>query len=338
MIAKYGTNWMDSYSNASSATAFARSAYKQKLVDGYSEAEARKGTNWFDEVSQKGLTTNHELSIQGGSSKGMYSLGIGYQNREGTIRNSGSERYTIRMNSSFNPTKHVTLGINTNINVQKTFGEMGGQGDSSTFGLTYTTQSWIPAYNVAGDLAGTALTLAGRNSTPVGNVDNSKGDWNRNARINAAVFAEVKDPWIKGLTLKTQFSTGLNGAWSNSMSERTNYWNKEGSSTNTFSESGSWGFNWQWTNTATYKTTIKEKHDLTFMIGSEAIKEGIGRNMSASRTGYIFENDPNTWTLSNGATSNINNSGGMGSKVTMFGLFGRADYSYQGKYLIILEK
>ena len=333
MVAKYGTDWMKAYSNASPDNAFVRSAYKQKLLDGYSEAEAKKGTNWFDEVSRKGLVTNHELSIQGGGAKGMYSLGIGYMNREGTLKNSGMERYTIRMNSSFSPTKHVTMGINSNINVMKTTGEQGSQGDSSIFGQTYTTQTWIPAYNVAGDFAGTAITNSGRNATPVASVQNAKNDWNRNARINAAVFLEIKDPWLKGLTLKTQFSTGLSGSWSATMSERTNYWNKEGSSVNTFSESGSWSFNWQWTNTATYKVTIADAHDLTFMVGTEAIKEGIGRNISGSRTGYIFENDPNTWTLSNGATSNISNSGGMGSKVTMFGYFGRADYSYKGKYL-----
>ena len=55
--------------------------------------------------------------------------------------------------------------------------------------------------------------------------------------------------------------------------------------------------------------------------------------MQGTRIGYIFENDPNTWTLSNGSSSNIGNSSRYQNLVTMFGLFGRADYNYKGKYL-----
>ena len=69
------------------------------------------------------------------------------------------------------------------------------------------------------------------------------------------------------------------------------------------------------------------------VIGTEAIKRGIGRYMQGTRIGYIFEDDPNTWTLSNGSSSNIGNSSRYQNMVTMFGLFGRADYNYKGKYL-----
>jgi TonB-linked SusC/RagA family outer membrane protein len=64
------------------------------------------------------------------------------------------------------------------------------------------------------------------------------------------------------------------------------------------------------------------------------VKDGLGRNISATRQDYAFEKDPNTWTINNGAAANLTNGGGMGSKTTMFGLFGRLDYSYQGKYLV----
>jgi TonB-linked SusC/RagA family outer membrane protein len=79
---------------------------------------------------------------------------------------------------------------------------------------------------------------------------------------------------------------------------------------------------------------LADKHDFTVMAGTEALKMGIGRNISGTMYDYIFENDPNTWTLSNGGQSQYSVSGGMGSKTTMFGLFARADYSYMGKYLV----
>ena len=55
--------------------------------------------------------------------------------------------------------------------------------------------------------------------------------------------------------------------------------------------------------------------------------------IQAGRIDYQFEDDPNTWQIDNGSAANLRNSGYMHSPSTMFGIFGRADYAYQGKYL-----
>ena len=316
------------------AKSWALSAYYYiKEILGGTEEEARAGTQWFDMVTQTAVSHNHELSINGGGQNGMYSISFGYLDREGTIKESGFERYSVRANSTFNAGKHVTFGLNMNTSVQKRVGEMGGQGDDSTFARTYTMNMWVPAYNVGGEKAGSRGN-GGRAQSALASIENARGDWSRNFRMQASAFMEIKDPWIKGLSLKTHFSTSLNGAWSIGFGEKTIAWNKEGTSYNSFSESGSWSFNWQWTNTATYKHTFAEDHDMTIMIGTEALKNGIGRNISASRNNYIFPNDPNTWVIDNGDSATVGNSGGQGGINTMFGLFARGDYSYKGKYLV----
>ena len=162
---------------------------------------------------------------------------------------------------------------------------------------------------------------------------NTEDDWNRMFRMQTAWFAELINPWIQGLTIRSQFSVCLNGNWGLTMNERTIEWNKEGTTQNNLSENAGWNFGWQWTNTATYKHTFDRKHDLTVMLGTEALKQNIGRNISAMRYGYDFERDPNTWTIGNGTTTNLTNDGSMGDKYSMFGLFARADYSFLGKYL-----
>lgn len=333
IISEFGSidNWVNSY-NSETGPYYSRSAYYQMLEDGYSEAEAREGTNWFDEVTQTGISQNHELSVTSGNDKGQYAFSMGYTNREGTIKNSGFERYNMRLNTTFTPTKHFIIGQNTNVATMKITGERGRQGDANTFGRTYTMASWVPLYNVSGQYAG-SVGGGGRDVSAYSTVYNTADDWIRFLRLQSAVFAEVKDPWIKGLTVRTQFAASIRGGWDATMNERSIEYNKEGTSQNYFTESGSWYFDWQWTNTATYKTTFADDHDLTVMIGSEALKRNIGRNISGTRYDYVFESDPNTWTLDNGGTSNITNSGSMGEKYTMFGYFGRVDYSYQGKYL-----
>ena len=309
------------------------SYYYIKDVLGGSEEAARAGTQWYDMVTRTGWSQNHELSVMGGGEKGQYSMSLAYQDRNGTIKGSSFERYSLRMNTTFNPTKHFTIGQNTNAAVMLTRGERGNQGDGSTFGQTYTMNKWVPAYNVGGDFAGSQGN-GGRNTSALQSVVNGYDNWNRNFRLQSSFFAEIKDPWIKGLTIRSQFAVNLNAGWGLSMSKKSIAWDKEGSSRNTFSENGNWSFGWQWTNTATYKFNIADKHDFTVMAGTEALKMGIGRNISAWRNDYVFENDPNTWTIDNGGTSSLGNGGGMGSKNTMFGLFARADYSYMGKYLV----
>ena len=334
IVAKYGSiaAWEASY-DATGTNSWARSSYYQILADGGSIADAEKGTDWLSMVKQTGITHNHELSMQGGGEKGQYAASIGYSNREGTIKGSSFERYNMRLNSTYKPTKHFSIGINTNAALMMIKGERGRQGDDNAFSKTYTMSSVVPAYNVGGDFGGSRGGL-GRNTSSVTSVENGLLDWNRNFRMQTAAFAEVKDPWIKGLTLRSQFSVTLNGGWSAAMYEKTIAYDKEGRSRNYFEESANWGFGWQWTNTAQYKTHFGENHDLTVMLGTEAIKTGLGRNISANRYDYIFEKDPNTWTISNGGTATINNSGSMSSKSTMFGIFGRVDYSYAGKYLV----
>ena len=332
VISQFGSidAWVASYKPDGSSS-WSRSAYYQMLEDGYSEAEARKGTNWYDMVTRTGKVQDHQISLLGGGEKGTYSASLGYTNREGTIISSFFKRYSLRANSTYNANKYFTIGQNSNIAVMEMGGERGRQGDASVFAQTYTIQPWVPVYNVGGDYAGSQASEGGRANTAYQTAMNQQDDWTRFMRLQSAAFAELKP--IKGLSLRTQFSVRLMGMWSQALSEKTIATNKEGQSQNYLEENANWRLDYQWTNTATYKTKFNEDHDVTFMIGTEAMKFGVGRSMKAIRYDYIFENNPNTWILNNGSSDNMKNEGKMFDKSTMFGLFFRGDYSYKGKYL-----
>lgn len=334
IIAQYGSveSWEAGF-KTNGAESFSRSAYYQILADGGTEAEARRGTDWLDIVKHTGISHNHELSILGGGEKGQYSMSLGYTRREGPIKNAEFERYNLRINTTFNAGKHIVVGQNTNAALMQVQGEQGSQYNDNMFGRSYTIASWVPVYNVGGGFAG-SRNGGGRAETTASGVAYAKDNSNRTYTVQNAFFAELKDPWIKGLSIRTQFSTNLIGGWTTGFAHKTVEFNKEGNDYNSYSESSNYDFSWQWTNTATYKTTIADHHDFTVLVGSEALRNGIGRSMSASRHDYQFENDPNTWTLDNGGTEVVNNSGRMSSTTSMFGLFGRLDYSYMGKYLV----
>lgn len=332
VISQFGSveNWVASYKDNGS-NSWSRSAYYQMLEDGYSEEEARKGTDWFKEATQTGVVQDHQLSVVGGGKKATYSFSLGYMDREGTIKESWFRRYSLRANTNFFVNSWFNIGQNTNLALMENSGERGRQGDDNTFGKTYSIQPWVPIYNVGGDYAGSQAPEGGRANTAIQTINNEKDNRRRFFRMQSAIYAEIIP--MKDLKIRSQFSARLNGMWDYWMSKRTIMTNKEGASKNNFSEQASYNFGYQWTNTATYSKTINDDHTINAVIGSEAIKEGMGRGILARRYDYPFENNPNTWIINNGATANMYNEGYMSSTVGMFGLFGRADYSYQGKYL-----
>ncbi|MDR2809130.1 MAG: TonB-dependent receptor [Tannerellaceae bacterium] len=332
IIQQYGSieAWEKSY-RPNGSNSWSRSAYYQMLEDGYSEAEARKGTDWYKLATQTGFVQDHQISAMGGSEKGQYSLSLGYSTREGTIKGSYFDRYSVRLNTTFSPNKWLTLGANVNMGIMETSGERGNQEDSNVFAKTYTIQSWVPVYNIGGEFAGSQAAEGGRDVTTVSLIDNQQDDWNRNFRGQASFFAEIKP--ITGLTVRTQFAPQLGGSWQREFREVTIMTNKEGRSTNELYELAEYNFDWQWTNTATYAKTFNKDHQMTIVVGSEALNNGLGRRITATRLNYNFPDDPNTWKIDNGSTANVSNSGYMHDHTTMFGLFGRGDYVYKNKYL-----
>lgn len=335
VISQFGSidNWIASYKDDGS-NSWSRSAYYQMLEDGYSEAEARKGTDWFKEATQTGTVQDHQISVMGGGKKATYSFSLGFMDREGTIKESWFRRYSLRANTNFFVNDWFNIGQNTNIAAIENSGERGRQGDDNTFGKTFSIQPWVPIYNVGGDYAGSQAPEGGRANTAVQTINNEKDNRRRFLRLQSAVYAEIIP--MKDLKIRSQFSARLNGAWDYWMSKRTIMTNKEGASKNDLSEQASYYFGYQWTNTATYTKTFNDDHTINAVIGTEAIKEGLGRSILARRYEYPFEDNPNTWTINNGATANMYNEGSMNNTVGMFGIFGRADYSYQGKYLATL--
>lgn len=332
IISQFGSveEWIADYS-PNGTKSWARSAYYQMLEDGYSEAEARKGTDWYDLVVQKGFIQEHQISLLGGGDKGSYSVSVGYSTREGTLKSSYFDRYSLRANSTYIPKKWITLGQNTNLSAQEMGGDRGGGGEGSVYAKTYTMQSWVPVYNVGGDFAGSQSPLGGRDVTSAYIASEQTKASNVSFRGQSTIFAEIKP--IEGLSIRSQFSAILRGTWTNAFSPVTIMHNKEGRGQNNFSETSSYGLSWQWTNTATYTKKLNEDNTITVVVGTEALNNNLGRSITATRLDYAFEDDPNTWEISNGSAANQTNSGTLNDHTSMFGLFGRADYSYQGKYL-----
>ena len=326
--------WVAAY-RPNATNAYARSAYYQMLEDGYSEAEARKGTDWYDMVVRTGYIQNHNLSLQGGNGeKGMYSLSLGVQRSEGTLVESFYDRYTLRANLVYNATKYLSIGSNISLAATSMGGDRGGGGEGTIYATTFEIHAWVPPYGLDGvHFAGSQAPGGGARNSSVGSAYAQSLRTNYSYRGQVSVYAELKP--IDGLVIKTQYAPSLNGSWTTQFNPYTLYYNKEGAGNNSYSETARYDMTWQWTNTVSYDKTFNMDHTISVTAGSESIDQNrIGRELQASRINYVFENDPNTWTISNGSASGLTNSGSMQTHSTMFGLFGRAEYSYKGTYIL----
>lgn len=295
----------------------------------------QQGTDWFDEITEPAPVQSYQLSSTGGSENATYAFTGGYLNQKGTIKNTGFTRYNFRSNtniSAFN--KKVRFGENAQYSYSEGYG-MGVnlptsgeyQGEGSPIGWAYRMPTIVPVYDIMGNYAGSRGSRLGNAENPLAVLDRQKGNLNKSNFFFGNVFAEADI--IDGLVARTSF--GLRYENYNRMTMRyPNLEFSEGNTSNDLQEFYGYRTEWTWTNTLNYNKVFNEKHRLGILLGTEAIKSK-NRETSALRNDFFLLGDPNYYYLDNGA-SNIGN-GSFGSLGSLFSLFGRADYSYNDRYL-----
>lgn len=76
-------------------------------------------TDWTSKVLRTGTINNHNLTVQGGSDKLRYYLGLNYFDQDGTVYNSGMTRYVIRTNVTAELFPFMRLSTTLNYNLNK---------------------------------------------------------------------------------------------------------------------------------------------------------------------------------------------------------------------------
>ncbi|MEO9004526.1 MAG: SusC/RagA family TonB-linked outer membrane protein, partial [Ginsengibacter sp.] len=303
-------------------------------VDDWAEsnriAEFSEGTDWYNALTQKAPTQSHNLTFSGANATAQYLLGLSYYNQEGTYKYTNYDRYTLRSNTQFNVRKWLRTGENFSLSFSGA-NRPTGQDESNPMITSLKTAPWVPLYDITGRFSGTKANGSGNDVNPLARLYRTKDNKNTDLRLFGNYFVEAD----LSSDLKFRTSFGLDHIRSNSYAMSKKFPEAaEGASRNSFTQSANYNSRYVWTNTLNYKKTFNENHNLQVLIGSEFIGDGNGRSMSAIRYDYLFEDNVNTWTLTNGGTKDMSNSSSFNGKVNMFGLFARADYAYKDRYLL----
>ena len=298
-------------------------------------------TNWYKAMTRKAPIMNHDLTLSGGTDNAKFFAGVGVRQQKGIIIYTNQDKYTMRFNSEFSFLKdHVKIGENFTAEYTTGLG-VGNLGEGSPISMAQREQPIIPVYWTgddfvglshtfkAGDFGGSGIAARLGNATnPVANLIRPKDNSYWGGRAIGSGFIDIKI--LQGLSFKSllggTFYTGHGVGYN-----QATYENSENTLTNSLTQNAYFGSDWNWTNTITLDKTFGQ-HKILAVAGYEAVKYGMGRDMSGTRGNY-FTDDPLYRTLSNGASIQ-DASGSFYTPTTLLSQFLRADYSFMDRYML----
>jgi len=278
-------------------------------------------TYWYNEIAQPSLIQSYNISSASSSEKGNMLFSLGYYDNKGIVKQTHNQKATARFNASYNFFNRLTIGENFSVSYIR--GDLIPVGDVLFTALVQ--QPIVPVHTVTGGWGGPAPGMTDRQN-PVRLIYDNSQNHSSFFRVFGNVYADLAI--VKNLHVKTSYGIDYDGSYQRRL--RRSY--ASGflvDPSNQVVNAQNYDGNWVWQNTINYDLN-KNKHRLNVLAGEEQIKY-INQYFDASRQGYALENTD--YSYLNAGTTNINNSG-YGSSYTLVSFFGKANYSYDNKYLV----
>jgi TonB-linked SusC/RagA family outer membrane protein len=291
----------------------------------------KTGTDWFHTVFQSAPIEQHNVTASGGSDKSNYLMSIGYLDQHGTLISTYEKRYSLRVNTTFSALdNHIRVGENAYL-FYKQNPTIGNQNEGNVISYTYREPPIIPIYDIEGNYAGSRSPGLSNSSNPFAIAQRTlQNDFNNDWEMIGNMFAEVD--FLKHFTVRTSFGGTVDNFYYHNFSPDA-YENAEGNTGgNSYLEGAGYGSQYTWTNTLKW-TQQFGKHDISLLVGSEAITQG-GRQEQASRGAYSISVDPTYVDLNTGAPSTQQNNNPDVYANTLLSYFARLEYSFNDRYLL----
>ncbi len=278
-------------------------------------------TYWYDEIAQTSLLQTYNVSIANGNERGNSYFSVGMYNNKGIVKETQQRKITARFNTDYSFFKG-RLKIGENLSATYIRDALVPATDILFAALVQ--QPVVPVHTVDGGWGGPAPGMTDRQN-PVRLIEDNRQNKSNFLRLFGNVYADLEI--IPNLHFKSSYGIDYNGTYQRTL--RKSYTSGFLSDPSNFSQtSQDYNGNWVWQNTLTYNVAL-QKHRFDFLLGGEQIKY-IAQNFYASRQGYALENID--YAYLNAGSSNKDN-GGTGSGYTLLSYFGKANYSYDNKYL-----
>ena len=281
-------------------------------------------TDWFKETQQTALIQSYNLSLSNGGERGSMLLSVNYYDNVGTLKYTGFNRITARLNSDYNFFNNK-LKIGENFTLAKT--RQSEVDIANVRDRSSQLPSIVPVHTVDGLGWGGPVAGMSDRDNPLRILNDNKQNRSNLGRAFGNVFADLEV--LKGLHLRSSFGIDYSlFKYRNIYKTYTAGFLSEAN--NRLTETNSFYGNWVLQNTLNYDLTLGGKHQLSFLAGNERISY-YSESSYASRTNFASE-DPNYMYLDAGAANKDN--GGSATAYKLASVFGKVNYSFADKYLL----
>ncbi len=320
----YITITREKYANANSLSALESLGFP-------SSADGLANTNWMDEIFNPAMIQSHTLSATAPNAF----MSLGYWDQNGVIGGEKSryKRYSLRMNSTKEINKFLTVG--ENFSIIRTENPL--LGDNNAFGSVISDAfAYDPITAVYDDSMDFGFAqsqwVQKEYINPQSRIflpnDNSHAD-----QIQGNVYLDVKP--LKGLTLRS--NVGIDYAWYRYrlFVPAYNFHPSAVNVDNDISQGSGFGQGLQFENYATYDRDLGEDHHMELVLGTTYYSRTGGGRIDASSSFIPEEVQFNSnFQFLNAGVDSMDLAGGIGYvDYYLLSYFGRAKYDFKEKYL-----
>ena len=291
-----------------------------------------RSTDWQKLVYHTGISTNHQLGLQGGTDNTQYSLGVGYYNEKGVYPGQGFVRYSVKLSVDQRLGNFIKIGLSSLNTYTNTKGEsvnpMGQALRASPLASPYDTSGKL----INGFLPGSANQVWNplADFLPGASVENRH-------RLGTFSSLYLEANLFKGL--KYRFNGGAeirSDIYGNFYAKNTtNNLGVNSSATNATTESTSYTLE----NLLIYDRTIAKKHKINFT-GLYSFQKYTTQNTTFNYTSLLSD-QAQYYNPALGANFQATNSSSTPSQnnllpTALISYMGRLNYSFNEKYLLTL--
>lgn len=308
---------------------------------------ATHNTDWQDELFNKNAPiASHQISATGGTDNSMYSTSIGYFSQQGIVggKKSQFDRYSYRLNSEHKAGERFTLGTSLvytqlqrqSINSNQEFGGLLNNAinlDPLT-PLIETDPVLLASYNEnavrnsAGEYYGISTRVAQEIVNPLARLEVTHGNTTVD-KIVGNLSGELKI--LEGLKYKIQ--GGIDASFVTTDGYTPVYYlnSAQINAKSTVNKSVDRRFIWQLENILSYEKTFNDRHFVQALVGTTALENSY-ENLSGSKAGLLTNNPDNAY-INMADDEPSMKSGGGANESSLLSFFGRANYSFDERYL-----
>ena len=300
--------------------------FRQRIASGdIKQKDFGSSTNFVDQlINHDNLSQNHNLALSGGTEKTTYRASLNYRDLQGIAKENERKEYSLRFSvnqTGLNDRLKMQVDLATNFNNANL---LGGSGWEDELTKNPTLSNFNPDGSYRFDLTSTNQYARLFQETSYRKQQTSSAD------------AKVDLTLVKGLTA-TAFGSVVRDSY---VDGQYRLKASENSLENTSFPGGGYAYrgtflgqDFAFEPTLSYKTTIANSHNITAIAGY-SYRYHIEEGFNASNRGFIndlFHED----NLAQGSANALGKASLNSNKNdnTLIALFGRVNYSYNGKYL-----